>query len=466
MPNLAGSRRIFASPDGGDPALPGDLPRLPIETQRSTLAQVTLVTDRMARALHKQTEMDVLPLPTQTPNLRSRPSPLAPKVLLYSHDTYGLGNIRRTLLLAETLANLYPMGAHLVVTGSSVAAAYPFPDAVDTVKLPSLRRVAAGTYAPRSLPGWGDEVRRTRVGILTRTLEDFAPDLVIVDKCPGGVEGELLPALARLRERRPRVRVVLGLRDILDDSATTRSMIRSDGWFEKLDAFYDEVWIFGCRDVFDPIVEYGLSGLAAKLHFCGYLARPTKPLAKREGRPRVVVAAGGGGDGACLHDAYLRDLAEEPGAGNLDSTLLLGPEMSHADRQRLKTRYGGLPGVRFLDFCPDPLPHYAEADVVVSMAGYNTVCELLSLGSRSILVPRCVPVSEQLIRARRLAARGCTRVLEPVELTPGRLLSEVWETIDSTAPRGRVDLDGLRRVEARVASLLSPNAFLARARQW
>ena len=46
---------------------------------------------------------------------------------------------------------------------------------------------------------------------------------------------------------------------------------------------------------------------------------------------------------------------------------------------------------------------YAEADMVVSMAGYNTVCELLSFGRNAILVPRAEPVKEQLIRARLLA---------------------------------------------------------------
>jgi len=51
---------------------------------------------------------------TATAIARDLPSPephcTAPKVLLYSHDTFGLGNIRRTLLLAESLADACPAG--------------------------------------------------------------------------------------------------------------------------------------------------------------------------------------------------------------------------------------------------------------------------------------------------------------------------------------------------------------------
>ena len=41
-----------------------------------------------------------------------------PRFLLYSHDTFGLGNIRRTLLLAQELIDQYPKAAVLLITGS------------------------------------------------------------------------------------------------------------------------------------------------------------------------------------------------------------------------------------------------------------------------------------------------------------------------------------------------------------
>src|SRR5262249_38076759 len=92
---------------------------------------------------------------------------------------------------------------------------------------------------------------------------------------------------------------------------------------------------------------------------------------------------------------------------------------------------------------------------VVSMAGYNTVCELLSFGRRAVLVPRGHPVAEQLLRARLFAARGDFAMVEPGALDPEALIRKVLEQIDrSDAPSSGVDLCGLPRVLARVRRLL------------
>src|SRR6185369_11597709 len=88
------------------------------------------------------------------------------KILLYSHDTFGLGNIRRTLLLTQDLTRLYPKAAILVVTGSPMIHAFRIPEGVDYIKLPCLDRVDAERYQPRFLYDCAEEVRQTRGAIL------------------------------------------------------------------------------------------------------------------------------------------------------------------------------------------------------------------------------------------------------------------------------------------------------------
>jgi predicted glycosyltransferase len=134
---------------------------------------------------------------------------------------------------------------------------------------------------------------------------------------------------------------------------------------------------------------------------------------------------------------------------------VLGPQMPSSDRAALLQRYGSLAGVRFVDFEPDLAPRYADTDVVVSMAGYNTVCELLSFDLRAVLVPRAHPVGEQLVRARLFAARGLFDYLEPAERDPGVLMSRVLTALSRPSPSASaVDLDGLSRVRTRVDALL------------
>ena len=379
-----------------------------------------------------------------------------PKFLLYSHDTFGLGNIRRTLLLAEQLRNHYESAAILIVTGSPMIQAFRIPEGIDYVKLPCLDRTSSEHYEPRFLQQCAEEVKRTRSAILRNTVLGFDPDLMIVDKRAGGVDGELLPALRALRQANSNVKLVLGVRDILDAPERTRVSLRDNGSFEIIDKYYDEVWIYGSRCVFDAIAEYDFpQSVAGITHFCGYLKRPATQLTRSAGPPHILVTTGGGGDGLALIQTYLEGLAELPRSIALRTTVVFGPQMAPADREALLTRFGYLADVSFLDFEADLAQRYAAADVVVSLAGYNTVCELLSFAHRAILVPRAEPVQEQLIRARLLAAKGYFDLIEPEDLKPGIVIARVLSALKPTPTVvPSLDLDGLPRVLERTAELL------------
>ena len=395
------------------------------------------------------------------PALSARPWPrtaaaLTPKILFYSHDTFGLGNIRRTLLLSGMLAKEYPLGSLLLVTGSPVIQAFRIPQGLDYIKLPCLDRFAADSYRPKYLTDQATAVSSIRQAILNRTVIDFEPDLLIVDKRPGGVGGELLDTLRGLRRRHVATKVVLGMRDILDEPARTRASFKVTRDLPTIARYYDEVWIYGEQEVFDSVKEYAFPDqVARKTRFCGYLKRPTEFFPRDAGPPRVLVTTGGGEDGSDLITAYLEGLVTLPRSVALRTTVIFGPQLAAARRETILARFGDLSDVTFIDFVADLTPHYAASDLVVSMAGYNTVCELLSFGRRAVLVPRAQPTTEQLVRARLLAERGYFDLVEPADLTPGLLIRKVLAglTLLST-PHPSIELDGLTRIRQRVRTLL------------
>src|SRR6185369_14565027 len=161
------------------------------------------------------------------------PAPLTnPKILLYSHDTFGLGNIRRTLLLAQELIDQYPRAAVLLITGSQMIHSFRIPEGVDYIKLPCLDRIDAERYESRFLLDCSQAVKSTRSAIIEKTVLGFAPDLMIVDKRPAGVDGELHDTLTALRECNFPTRLVLGMRDILDEPRRTRETLKKNRSFE------------------------------------------------------------------------------------------------------------------------------------------------------------------------------------------------------------------------------------------
>jgi len=379
------------------------------------------------------------------------------KIVLYSHDTFGMGNIRRTLLLSQEFITEYPGASILIITGSPMIHAFRIPTGIDYIKLPCVDRFAAEQYAPRYLSGCSEEVKQTREAILKESVLRFNPDLMVVDKRASGIDGELLPTLRALRQNGRHTKLVLGVRDILDEPERTRTVLAGNGSFEAIDEFYDQVWIYGSKEIFDTAREYAFpESIRRKTFYCGYLKRPTVAAGRKEGPPRVLITTGGGGDGSDIIEAYLTGLSTLPRNVALRTTVIFGPQMPEVRRAELLRHFDYLADVEFLEFEADITNRYAESDVVVSQAGYNTVCELLSFSRRAILVPRSKPVREQLIRARLMAQRGFFECIEPQDLTPEILISKVLEALNSSSvTSSTMELDGLPVIRERVRGLLN-----------
>jgi predicted glycosyltransferase len=194
------------------------------------------------------------------------------------------------------------------------------------------------------------KVRCTRSAIIERTAIAFAPDLFVVDKRAGGIDNELLPALEALRRLDRPPRVVLGLRDILDAPETTSRSLRANGSFDLIERCYDEIWIYGARDVFDAVAEYNFPPtVAARSHFCGYLRRHAAPRTAHSGPPRILVTAGGGGDAAVLVLAYLRGLAQVP-EGEFQTVVVLGPQLDQETAEGLRQLGAQRRDVEYVEF--------------------------------------------------------------------------------------------------------------------
>lgn len=400
---------------------------------------------------------------------------MKPRIMLYSHDTFGLGHLRRSLSIAHAIAQAIPKSHQLLVTGSMVAGAFALPPRLDMIKLPALSKRSSGQYKARTLPLTLKQTLTWREQLLLQAAQNFKPDLLLVDKVAAGTQGELLPTLRYLRAFSPETKIVLGMRDIEDSPAVTRREWASQGVTELLEATYDAILLYGRRELFDPLTAYGMSPqAAAKVIECGYLRRDTvsRPAAAvrreldvdRDGRKLVVVTVGGGGDGYDVIRSYLDALPLLDAQNKVHSVIVTGPLMAERKRKLLRRAVadGRLP-VTILEFTADLTSYLQAADLVVSMAGYNTVCEIMSLQRPSLLIPRRHVRAEQRIRAKALAERGLARCLPPEELTPERLaaeiaaaLAEVKEVkIEAAASQPKFDLDGLNAIAAAVQDLLA-----------
>lgn len=341
------------------------------------------------------------------------------RFLFYSHDSYGLGHFRRSSLLAAGVVGADPDNEVLIITGSPRAQAFRLPERVDTVKLPTATKNERGGYQPRKLASGIDQLVRMRSTLICAAATSYEPDVVVVDHSPTGMAGELRPLLDRyaaIGSRRPKL--VLGLRDIIDDATTVQSGWARDGIWDYIDR-YDQIAVYGDDRILTTADELALAsrGSAEVIH-TGYLA-PTMPDAIGAD-PYLLVTAGGGGDGHALMRAYLA--AVEAGAlGELRSIVVTGPLMSAGRRAELLVRCEPLANVEVLDFATNMRSLISSAAGVISMAGYNTVVEELAAGVPTLLIPRRTPRLEQTIRAQRVAPHSELDWAPVEDLTPARV---------------------------------------------
>jgi predicted glycosyltransferase len=389
---------------------------------------------------------------------------MARKILLYSHDTVGLGHIRRVAAIGKQLATEAPEDTVLILTGSNVAGSLTLPPNVDYVKLPSVRKVTNSEYEARTLRMEGDDVMSLRAEIIKETFRSFDPDLLIVDKAPLGVHGDLLPTLKLARERGPRCRVVLSLRDILDTPEEVIGAWEREGIHEALRRYYDLVLVWGEQRIYDVVREYGLpSDVAAKVNYCGYIGvePDSGPPADRGKRKKLVlVTVGGGQDGYDLLATYLRSLAETK--RRFASVVLLGPDLPAEKRAELTALIEQADAPVFaVDYARQIDRFMRSADLCVTMGGYNTMCEVVSRGRPAIVVPRVNPRQEQLIRATKWHELGLLRMIHPDALSPSVLAAAIDEELahPRTPAQPALDFGGLDRA----ARILRPD-FTPRAK--
>ncbi len=342
-------------------------------------------------------------------------SPHAPRVLIYSHDTFGLGHIRRCRAIANSLVASYPHISVIIVSGSSMISSFQFGDGVDYVRIPGIEKQSDGRYLPHHLNLELADTIRLRTDLIKQTVLSFDPDIVIVDKEPIGLRGELIPSLEILRRRG--ARIVLGVRDVLDEPAKLHEEWRQSGALDALATIYDDIWVYGLESIYRPLDGLPNQPLfTGKIRYTGYLKRavPSPMPPNRHPRitkgPFILVTPGGGGDGAGVIDWVISAYEADPTI-ELPALIVFGPFLSREKRKEFTDRIARLPKLESIGFEPRLELLMNRAHCVVAMGGYNTFCEILSFDKPALIVPRVRPRLEQAIRAERADSLGLIDVL-------------------------------------------------------
>jgi predicted glycosyltransferase len=376
-------------------------------------------------------------------------SPDGPRILFYSHNGVGIGHVYRQLTLAKAVRDRKPGADVLVVTGSHASGALPWPDGVEYLKLPAIRMVDRyENWVPRNLSLSTPKVMKLRSGLIREAVRRFAPDLLVADFIPGGPYGELLPALEKLRQQGGKA--VAGFRDIVDEPAFVRRLWEKNGTYAALAEHYDGVCVYGSREVVDFERDYGLR--ASPIHYVGYLAPQRHEVDREDAEPFLLATTGGGADGCALLDRFIQVVQSRMPALGGRALVVGGPLLSRGDYKRLRDGAAGT-RIEVKRTVANLSRLVQQADVVVTMAGYNTSCALLSGSPRAVVAPRPGPSQEQRLRSSLLERWGIGDVV-PLTVEADALATAIERALGASRPGPPpVPLDGIARASDLLAQV-------------
>jgi predicted glycosyltransferase len=385
------------------------------------------------------------------------------RVLFYCQSLLGIGHFVRSRQLLFALRDFDA----LFIYGGEFVPDFDLPAWVEAVYLPAIKSDASfeRLYAVDdscSLP----EIQARRKEMLLAAFDRFAPDVLLIELFPFGrrkFKFELLPLLARARATRPEIKVVCSLRDILvsrPDQARYEAEVCA-----LMNRYFDLLLIHA-----DPRLQrleetFGsVGGINCVIHYTGYVRQTEQIVGQTSVRPgncqtnvcpTILVSVGAGRVGSEL--IYCALDADTRLAGPRRLHILTGPHMRVEEFQSLRRRAEGHSYITIESHTTQFLSLLRQADLSISMAGYNTCMDILSAGVRALVWPFTEHENgEQMMRARKLERLGYVNILDPGRLDPDYLAAEIVRCLGMPppAPSLALDLQGAPRTAELLTELL------------
>jgi predicted glycosyltransferase len=392
------------------------------------------------------------------------------KVLFYCQHILGIGHLIRSMEIVRGLLEEFEV---CLINGGRVIDGFQIPLGVEMVNLPAIATDSEFRELRTVDPNQDLEtVLDTRRELLLEILADFQPDILIVELFPFGrrrFSSELIPFLDQAQANG--VKVVCSLRDIV---VTKQDRARHEEKICRLmNQYFDMLLIHGDPKFQSLELSFSrVKDLNCEVHYTGYVVQsPVESSIEEQPipdayRPTILTSIGGGRFGhellSCVIDAaaYLESVIPH------QIQMFTGPFIPDELFLELKAIATHRPNVLLQRYTPNLLAYMRQADLSISMAGYNTTMNVLTTGVRSMLLPfKGNDDQEQTLRAERLQELGIVSVIRPEDLQPKRFARRVVACLSQPPTRMEFDFQGVEKTVACLRSLARRQRAIAQSAQ-
>jgi predicted glycosyltransferase len=205
------------------------------------------------------------------------------------------------------------------------------------------------------------------------------------------------------------------------------------------------------------------------VYYTGYVAQSPQPrspiersllpedlAAFHQHKPTIIVSAGGGRFGYSLLNAVVNASATLNQAIPHHIYAFTGPLMPAEHVCKLQQAAQHKPNLTLRQYTPHLIDYMAQAELSISLGGYNTTMNILRTGVRSLIFPSAAEeqTGEQTIRAKKLAEKGVLALLAEDDLEGDRLAHRVQMALQQQPVAHSFNLQGAEQSADRLKALL------------
>ncbi len=376
------------------------------------------------------------------------------RLMFYCQHILGMGHLVRSMEIVRGLVNDFQV---CFINGGEIVAGFAIPPEVEVVNLPAIKtdsefqqlRPVDETYTLA-------EVQEIRKRILLETAAAFQPDVLMIELFPfgrGKFSFELVPLMEQVKSLKSPAKVVCSLRDIV---VTKRDQAKYEEKVCKLMNQYFDLLLVHGDPQFQPLSETfsRIEDLHCPAHYTGYVVQPQPEISAiaHPDRPLILVSVGGGRFGHELLDCVAKTAPLLATQLPHQIQMFTGPFMPNDRFAQLQAIAQDSLNLSVDRFTPNLLTYMQQADLSISMSGYNTTMNVLTTGVRAMILPFTGnDDQEQMIRAAKLEQLGVVEMIRPEDLQCDRFAQKVIACLQKRPNAIRFDFNGVTQT----ASLLN-----------
>ncbi|MGL5876124.1 MAG: glycosyltransferase family protein [Xenococcaceae cyanobacterium] len=383
------------------------------------------------------------------------------KIMFYCQHIVGMGHLIRSTEIIRGLVSDFQV---CLINGGEIIDEFPLPPSVEVVNIPAIKTDAQWKeLQPVDSSLSLKEVQLRRTEQILNVFERFKPDILILELFPFGrrrFSFELIPLLEKAKAAG--TKIVCSLRDIVVNQNDRQR--HEEKVCNLIDRYFDLLLVHGdpqfvrLEEIFDR-----LDDLNCQVCYTGYVTQSlstTTPIHLK--KPLILVTVGGGRFGHDLLECVVKTAPLLQDRIPHQIQVFTGPFMLEETFNKLQDLAGDRSNLKIERYTPQLLNYMQQADLSISMCGYNTTMNILNTGVRAMMMAFTGSDDrEQTIRLQKLAELEIAKAINPEDLQPEQFATQIINYLQQQPIKWKFDFNGVANTAACLQNCLFQEPAIA-----